>query len=53
MHKIPSGAKFVVAGKKCINKQLSKHVTSSIQTMLQPNRCISQKKHYFSGAKAF
>ena len=26
MHKIPSGAKFIIAGKKCINKQLSKDV---------------------------
>ena len=26
MHKIPSGARFIIAGKKCINKQLSKHV---------------------------
>ena len=27
MHKIPSGARFIIADKKCINKQLSKHVT--------------------------
>ena len=53
MHKIPSGAKFVAAGKKCINKQLNKHVTSSIQTMLQPNRCISQKNIILVGPKLF
>ena len=27
MHKIPSGARILIAGKKCIDKQLSKHVT--------------------------
>ena len=31
MHKIPSGAGFIIAGKKCINKQLSKHVTSAFK----------------------
>ena len=31
MHKIPSGAKFIIAGKKCINKQLRKHVTSAFK----------------------
>ena len=52
MHKIPSGAKFIIAGKKCINKQLSKDVTSAFKL------CYSRidayhKKHYFSGAKTF
>ena len=31
MHKIPSGARFIISGKKCINKQLSKHVTSGFK----------------------
>ena len=31
MHKIPSGARFIIAGKKCINKQLSKHVNSAFK----------------------
>ena len=31
IHKIPSGARFIIAGKKYINKQLSKHVTSNSQ----------------------
>ena len=30
-HKIRSGARFIIAGKKCINKQLSKHVTSAFK----------------------
>ena len=31
MHKIPSAARFIIAGKKCINKQVSKHVTSAFK----------------------
>ena len=27
MHKMPFGARLIIAGKKCISKQLSKHVT--------------------------
>ena len=29
MHEIPSGAGFIIADKKCINKKLSKQVTST------------------------
>ena len=52
MHKIQSGARFITAGKKCINKEPSKHVTSSFKL------CYSQidayhKKHHFSGTKTF
>ena len=44
MHKILSGTRFIIADKKCINKQLSKHVTSTFKL------CYSQidvyhKKH--------
>ena len=31
IHKIPSGARFIIAAKKCINKQLSKHITSTFK----------------------
>ena len=51
MHKIPSGERFIIANKKCINKQISNHVTSAFK-LLHPNRCMSQKK-YFSGTKTF
>ena len=52
MHKIPSGARVIVAGKNCINKQLSKHVKSAFRL------CFSQidayyKKTYFGGTKTF
>ena len=45
-----SGARFIIAGKKFIIKQLSKHVTSAFKL------CYSQidayhKKNYFSGTK--
>ena len=39
MHKIQSGAKFIIAGKKCINKQLNKQVTSAFKL------CYSQIMH--------
>ena len=47
MHKIPSSARFIIAGKKCVNNQLSKHVTSAFKL------CYSQidayhKKHIIS-----
>ena len=54
MHKILSGARFIVASKKCIDKQLSRHITSDFKL------CYSQiggyhkkKKHHFSGTKTF
>ena len=40
MLKIPTGARFMIAAKKCINKQLSKHVTSALKL------CYSQIDAY-------
>ena len=40
MQKVSSDAGFMIAGKKCINKQLSKHVTSSFKL------CCSQIYYY-------
>ena len=40
MHKIPSGTRFIIAAKKCINKQLNKHVTSAFKL------CYSQIDAY-------
>ena len=51
MHKMPSGARFVIAGKKCINKQLSKHVTSAFKLCYSQIDACHKKPHYFSGAK--
>ena len=52
MHKIPSGARFIIAGKKYINKQLSKHVTSAFKLCYSQIDAYHKKKH-FSGTKTF
>ena len=46
MHKILPDTRLMIAGKICVNKQLSKLVTSALK-LLQPNRCISPKKILF------
>ena len=53
MHKTPSGAIFIIAGKKCINKQLSKHVTSAFKLCYSQIDAYHKKTYYFSGAKTF
>ena len=53
MHKIPSGARIIIAGKKCINKQLSKHVTSAFKLCYGQIDAYRKKTYYFSGAKTF
>ena len=53
MHKIPSGERFIIAGKKCINKQLSKHVTSAFKLCYSQIDAYHKKTYYFSGAKTF
>ena len=53
MHKIPSGARFIIAGKKCINKQLSKQATSAFKLRYSQVDAYHTKTYYFSGAKTF
>ena len=53
MHKIPSVGRFVIAGKKCINKQLSKHVTSAFKLCYSQIDAYHKKTYYFSWAKTF
>ena len=53
MHQIPSDAKFIIAGKKCINKQLSKHVTSAFKLCYSQIDPYHKKTYYFTGAKTF
>ena len=53
MHKIPSGARFKIAGKKCINKQLNKHVPSAFKLCYSQVDAYYKKAYYFSGAKIF
>ena len=52
MHKIPSGARFIITGKKYINKQLSKHVTSAFKLCYSQIDAYHKRKH-FSGTKTF
>ena len=53
MYKIPSGARAIIPGKKCINKQLSKHVTSAFKLCYSQIDAYHKKTYYFSGAKTF
>ena len=53
MHEIPSGARFIIGGKKCINKQLSKHVTSAFKLCYSQIDAYHKKTYYSSGAKTF
>ena len=53
MHKIPSSARFIIAGKKCINKQLRKHVASAFKLCYSQIDAYHKKTYYFSGAKTF
>ena len=53
MHKTLSGARFIIAGKKCINKQLSKHVTSAFKLCYSQIDAYHKKTYYFSGTKTF
>ena len=52
MRKIPSGARFIIAGKKCISNQLTKHVTSTFKLGYSQIDAY-HKKTYFSGTKTF
>ena len=52
MHKIPSSARFTTAANKCIDKQLSKHITSSFKLCYCQIDAYHQKKH-FVGPKPF
>ena len=52
MHKIPSGAKFKIAGKKCIKTQLSKHATSAFKLYYSQIDAY-YKKNILVGPKPF
>ena len=53
MHKIPSGARFIIASKKCINKQPSKHVTSAFKLFYSQIDAYDKKNIISVGPKAF
>ena len=51
MHKIPSGARSIVAGKKYINQQLSKHVTSAFKLCNSQIDAYHHLMHILAGPK--
>ena len=53
MHKISSGTRFVIADKKCVNKQLSKHLTSVFKLCYSQVDVYHKKTYCFSGTKTF
>ena len=54
MCKIPSGARFIIAGKKGSDKQLTKHVTSAFKLFFSQRDAYHIKiYYYFSGANTF
>ena len=46
MHKIPSGARFIITGEKCYNKQLSKHVTLAFKLWYSQIDAYHRKTFY-------
>ena len=53
MHKKPSGARFIIAGKKCINKKLTQHITSAFKLCFKQVDSYHRKTNYFTGTKTF
>ena len=53
MHKIPSGSRFIICGKKCFNKKLTKHVPSAFKMCYSQIDAYQKKTCYFSGTKTF
>ena len=53
MPNILSGARFILGGKKCINKQLSKHVTSAFKLYYSTIDAYHKKHVILVGPKPF
>ena len=53
MHKKPSGARFIIAGKKCVNKKITKHITSAFKLCFKQVESYHKKSHYYSWTKTF
>ena len=53
MHQVPSGVRFIIAGKKCSSKQLCKLVTSAFKLCYSEIDAYHKKSYHFSGAKTF
>ena len=53
MHKILPGARFIIGGKKCIHKQLSKHVTSAFKLCYSETDTYNKRHIILVGSKPF
>ena len=53
MHKISSCTRFIIAGKECITKQLSKHVTSAFKLCYSQIDAYHKKHIILVGPKPF
>ena len=53
IHKIPPGAKFIIAGKKCFNKELGMHVTSEFKLCYSQIDAYCKKHIILVGQKPF
>mgnify|MGYP001792462320 CR=1 FL=1 len=53
MHKTPVGARFIVASKECVTKEISKDVASLFKLFMLQVKKYHEKSQYFSGVKAF
>ena len=53
MRKIPSGARFIIAGNKCINKQLRRHVPSASKLCYSEIHADHKEEYYVSGTNPF
>ena len=53
MHKKPVGARFIIASKQCVTKEISKDIASLFKLFLKQVRNYHKKSQYFSGVKTF
>ena len=53
MHKKPVGARFIIASKECVTKELSKDIASLFKLFMLQVKNYHKKSQYFSGIKSF
>ena len=53
MHKTPIGARFIIASRQCVTKELSKDVASLFKLFMLQVKKYHERSQYFSGIKSF
>ena len=53
MHKNPTGFRFIIASKKCTNKELSKNITSAFKLFNMAIKSYYDKSRCYSGINSF